>query len=64
MALMRAARLHAIGEPMSIDVIEVPKPRPTDVLVSAPPPERAERWLASCSGLESETSGMVCCLVA
>jgi D-arabinose 1-dehydrogenase-like Zn-dependent alcohol dehydrogenase len=33
MALMRAARLHAIGEPMSIDEIEVPKPRPTDVLV-------------------------------
>ena len=33
MALMRAARLHAIGEPMSIDMIEVPKPRPTDVLV-------------------------------
>jgi alcohol dehydrogenase len=30
---MRAARLHAIGEPMSIDVIDVPKPRPTDVLV-------------------------------
>lgn len=33
MALMRAARLHAIGEPMSIDTIEVPTPRPTDVLV-------------------------------
>ena len=33
MAMMRAARLHAIGEPMSIDTIEVPKPRPTDVLV-------------------------------
>lgn len=33
MTLMRAARLHAIGEPMSIDDIEVPKPRPTDVLV-------------------------------
>jgi alcohol dehydrogenase len=33
MALMRAARLHAIGEPMSIDKIDVPKPRPTDVLV-------------------------------
>ena len=28
-----AARLHALGEPMSIDTIEVPKPRPTDVLV-------------------------------
>ena len=33
MATMRAARLHAIGEPMSIDTIEVPTPRPTDVLV-------------------------------
>lgn len=30
---MRAARLHAVGEPMSIDVIDIPKPRPTDVLV-------------------------------
>lgn len=33
MATMRAARLHQIGNPMSIDTIEVPKPRPTDVLV-------------------------------
>jgi D-arabinose 1-dehydrogenase-like Zn-dependent alcohol dehydrogenase len=33
MAKMRAARLHAIGEPMSIDLIDVPTPRPTDVLV-------------------------------
>jgi alcohol dehydrogenase len=33
MAQMRAARLHSIGEPMSIDMIDVPKPRPTDVLV-------------------------------
>jgi len=33
MAMMRAARLHAIGEPMSIDRIERPTPRPTDVLV-------------------------------
>ena len=33
MAQMRAARLHAIGEPMTIDTIEIPKPRPTDVLV-------------------------------
>jgi len=33
MATMRAARLHAIGEPMSIDIIDVPAPRPTDVLV-------------------------------
>jgi D-arabinose 1-dehydrogenase-like Zn-dependent alcohol dehydrogenase len=30
---MRAARLHAIGHPMSIDLIDVPKRRPTDVLV-------------------------------
>lgn len=28
-----AARMHALGEPMSIDTIEVPGPRPTDVLV-------------------------------
>ena len=33
MTKMRAARLHAIGQPMSIDTIDVPKPRPTDVLV-------------------------------
>ncbi|HEY5857565.1 MAG TPA: alcohol dehydrogenase catalytic domain-containing protein [Aldersonia sp.] len=33
MTLMRAARLHKIGEPMSIDEIEIPTPRPTDVLV-------------------------------
>jgi D-arabinose 1-dehydrogenase-like Zn-dependent alcohol dehydrogenase len=33
MAQMRAARLHIIGEPMSIDTIDVPEPRPTDVLV-------------------------------
>ena len=33
MAMMRAARLHEIGQPMSIDTIEVPTPRPTDVLV-------------------------------
>ena len=32
-AKMLAARLHALGEPMSIDTIEVPGPRPTDVLV-------------------------------
>jgi alcohol dehydrogenase len=30
---MRAARLHAIGEPMSIDEIDIPAPRATDVLV-------------------------------
>lgn len=33
MAKMLAARLHALGEPMSVDTIEVPSPRPTDVLV-------------------------------
>jgi D-arabinose 1-dehydrogenase-like Zn-dependent alcohol dehydrogenase len=32
-AKMLAARLHALGEPMSVDTIEVPVPRPTDVLV-------------------------------
>ncbi|HKP42993.1 alcohol dehydrogenase catalytic domain-containing protein [Mycobacterium sp.] len=30
---MRAARLHTVGEPLRIDEIEVPVPRPTDVLV-------------------------------
>ena len=30
---MLAARLHALGEPLSVDTIEVPAPRPTDVLV-------------------------------
>ncbi|CDO86158.1 alcohol dehydrogenase catalytic domain-containing protein [Mycobacterium triplex] len=30
---MRAARLHKIGEPLRIDEVEVPVPRPTDVLV-------------------------------
>lgn len=30
---MRAARLHKIGEPLQIDEIDVPTPRPTDVLV-------------------------------
>jgi len=30
---MLAARMHTLGEPMSIDTIEVPEPRPTDVLV-------------------------------
>lgn len=33
MAKMLAARLHALGEPMSVDTIDVPTPRPTDVLV-------------------------------
>jgi len=31
--LMRAARLHEAGKPMRIDQIEVPEPRPDDVLV-------------------------------
>jgi D-arabinose 1-dehydrogenase-like Zn-dependent alcohol dehydrogenase len=33
MASMIAARLHAYGSPMTLDRIEVPEPRPTDVLV-------------------------------
>ncbi len=33
MATMMAARLHAYGQPMTLDRIEVPEPRPTDVLV-------------------------------
>ena len=33
MATMVAARLHAYGSPMTLDRIEVPQPRPTDVLV-------------------------------
>ena len=38
-ATMRAARMHAVGGPMSIDTIAVPKPGSTDVLVEG----RAER---------------------
>lgn len=30
---MTAARLHALGTPMSLDTIPVPKPRPSDLLV-------------------------------
>src|SRR5437870_4229577 len=30
---MTAARLHALGKPMTLDTIPVPKPRPNDVLV-------------------------------
>jgi alcohol dehydrogenase len=33
MATMIAARLHAYGKPMTLDRVEVPEPRPTDVLV-------------------------------
>ena len=33
MATMIAARLHAYGKPMTLDRIDVPEPRPTDVLV-------------------------------
>ncbi len=33
MTTMIAARLHAYGQPMTLDRIDVPKPRPTDVLV-------------------------------
>ena len=31
--MMRAARLHKVGEPLRIDLVERPTPRPTDVLV-------------------------------
>ncbi len=31
--MMRAARLHAIGEPFQVDMVPVPDVRPTDVLV-------------------------------
>ena len=30
---MRAARYHKIGDPFSVDIVEKPSPRPTDVLV-------------------------------
>ena len=33
MPTMIAARLHEYGKPMTLDRIEVPEPRPTDVLV-------------------------------
>jgi D-arabinose 1-dehydrogenase-like Zn-dependent alcohol dehydrogenase len=33
MASMIAARVHEYGAPMRLDQIEVPEPRPTDVLV-------------------------------
>jgi alcohol dehydrogenase len=33
MSTMIAARLHAYGKPMTLDRIDVPQPRPTDVLV-------------------------------
>src|SRR5580765_2609270 len=33
MTTMRAARLHRIGEPMTIDTLPIPEPRPTDVLI-------------------------------
>jgi alcohol dehydrogenase len=33
MSTMIAARLHSYGNPMTLDRIEVPEPRPTDVLV-------------------------------
>jgi hypothetical protein len=31
---MLAARLHKIGEPMKLEHVPVPQPRPTDVLVA------------------------------
>lgn len=33
MATMIAARLHAYGQPMTLDRIDMPEPRPTDVLI-------------------------------
>ncbi|MEZ0165146.1 alcohol dehydrogenase catalytic domain-containing protein [Kineococcus sp. LSe6-4] len=33
MATMRAARMHALHQPFTVDEVEVPEPRPTDVLV-------------------------------
>ena len=34
MATMLAARLHKVGEPMRLEQVPVPEPRPTDVLVA------------------------------
>ena len=34
MSTMLAARLHKVGEPMRLERIPVPQPRPTDVLVA------------------------------
>ena len=34
MNTMLAARLHQIGKPMELELVEVPEPRPTDVLVN------------------------------
>ncbi len=33
MATMLAARLHEIGQPMQLERVDVPAPRPTDVVV-------------------------------
>ncbi len=30
---MRAARMHAVGQPLSIDEVDIPVPRATDVLI-------------------------------
>jgi len=32
-ASMRSARLHEPGQPLRIDTVEIPQPRPRDVLV-------------------------------
>ena len=32
-ASMRSARLHEAGQPLRIDTVEIPEPRPRDVLV-------------------------------
>ena len=34
MTMMLAARLHKVGEPMRLEHVPVPEPRPTDVLVA------------------------------
>ena len=33
--MMLAARLHKVGEPMKLERVPVPEPRPTDVLIAA-----------------------------
>ena len=35
MTMMLAARLHKVGEPMKLERVPVPEPRPTDVLIAA-----------------------------
>jgi D-arabinose 1-dehydrogenase-like Zn-dependent alcohol dehydrogenase len=42
-AMMRAARMHAVGAPMSIESIPVPEPGSTDVLVEVKAASRCTR---------------------